>query len=162
MPVVVISDASPVRALNHLGLLTLCRDLYGTVIVPEAVQEELRRPTTTCCAIELSDYSWFEIRRPSADSRDLGVPSELDAGETQAIALAMELHADLILIDERKAASAARGLGLTAMGVLGVLLEAKRKNLLDLALPCVDRLVSELNFFVSPALRERFAQLADE
>jgi|ERR1035437_137179 predicted nucleic acid-binding protein len=162
MPLIVISDSSPIRALHHLGLLNLCHDLYGSVIVPEAVQKELRVPTTTCPAIEITDFPGFEMRTPHASGPALGIPPDLDAGETEAIALAMELHADLLLMDERKGTQAARHLGLATIGVFGVLLEAKRKGLIDRVLPRVDRLVSELRFFASPALRQRLAELAGE
>ena len=162
MAIVVVSDASPIRALAHLELLALCRDLYGSVVVPEAVQEELRQPTTTCRALEITDYGWVEVRRPQTNPHDLGVPTDLDKGEIDAIGLALELHADLVLIDERKATQAARNLGLTTIGVLGVLLEAKRSNLLNHIMPCVDRLIAEQGFFVSRTVRERIAQLAGE
>lgn len=162
MPVVVVSDSSPIRALHHLGLLSLCRDLYRSIIVPEAVRQELRRPTTTCPALEITEYTGFEVRVPGSDPVALGVPSDLDAGETQAITLAIELHADLLRMDERKATEAARHLGLATVGVFGVLLEAKRQGLVERVLPCVDRLVGELRFFTSPALRRRLAELAGE
>ena len=162
MPVVVVSDSSPIRALCHLGLLSLCRDLYGSVIVPEAVRQELRQPTMTCSALEITDYSGFEVRTPRSKPVDLGVPSDLDPGETEAITLAIELHADLVLMDERKGTEVAWRLGLATIGVFGVLLEAKRKALIDRVLPCVDRLVAEMRFFASPALRRRLAQLAGE
>lgn len=162
MAIVVVSDASPIRALDHLGLLALCRDLYGSVVVPEAVQQELLQSTTTCRALEITDYAWFEVRRPLINPHDLGVPTDLDAGEIDAIGLALELNADLVLIDERKATDVARSLGLTTIGVLGVLLEAKRGSLLKHVMPCVDRLIAEQGFFVSRSVRERIAQLAGE
>jgi len=80
VPLIVISDASPIRALHHLGLLSLCRDLYASVIVPEAVRQELRQPTITCPALEITDHDGFEVRTPRSKPADLGVPSELDAG----------------------------------------------------------------------------------
>ncbi len=162
MPIVVVSDTSPVRALHHLGLLSICHSLYGSVIVPEAVRQELRRPTSTCAALEIADVAGFEVRSPRANPSDLGVPPDLDAGETQAIALAIELHADLVLMDERKGTEAARRMGLATIGVFGVLLEAKRKGLIEHLLPCVDRLIAELRFHVSPGLRKRIAELAGE
>lgn len=162
MPIVVVSDSSPIRALHHLGLLSLFRDLYGTVIVPKAVQAELRQPTTTCPALEITNYAWLEIRSASSRIGDFAVPADLDPGESEAIVLAIELRADLVLIDERKATDAARALGLATVGTLGILVEAKRKQLIDRVLPCVDRLVSELRFFVSPTLRQRLAELAGE
>lgn len=162
MPVVVVSDSSPIRALHHLGLLSLCHDLYGSVIVPEAVGSELRSPTTTCPPLEITGHPGFEIRTPRSNPFELGVPADLDPGETQAITLAIELRADLLLMDERKGTETARRLGLATIGVFGILLEAKRRALIDRVLPRVDRLVSELRFFASPALRERLAQLAGE
>jgi uncharacterized protein len=162
VPVIVVSDSSPIRALHHLGLLSLCRDLYHTVIIPAAVQQELRRPTSTCPALEIADHAGFEVRTPGSNPVDLGVPADLDAGETEAIVLAIEMRADLVLMDERKGTEVARQLGLATIGVLGVLLEAKRKGLIDHILPMVDRLVAELRFFVSPTLRQRLVDLARE
>jgi uncharacterized protein len=162
VPLVVISDCSPIRALHHLQLLDLCRKLYGSVIVPEAVQQELRQATATCPSIEIADYVGFEVRHSHGNAAGLGVPGDLDPGETEAIALAIELHADLILMDERKGTAAAKEIGLATIGVLGVLLEAKRAGLIDRILPCVDRLIRELRFFVSPSVRQRLAELAKE
>lgn len=110
----------------------------------------------------MTAYAWFVVRAPVRAPLDLGVPTDLDAGETEAIALAMELGADLVLMDERKGTQAARLLGLATIGVLGVLLEAKRRGLIQHVLPHVDRLVSELHFFVAPDVRTRLAELADE
>src|SRR2546430_1607578 len=56
-------------------------------------------------------YAGFEVRVPRSTPGDLGVPADLDAGETEAITLAIELHADLVLMDERKGTEAARQLG---------------------------------------------------
>lgn len=140
---VIVSDASPLRALHHLGLLHLCRELYGSVVVPEAVRLEMRQPTTTCPALEISSYAWFEVRSPQRTPTELGIPADLDAGEAEAIALALESNAELILMDERKATQTARGMRLATIGVFGVLLEAKRKRLIERVLPCVDRLVGD-------------------
>lgn len=162
MPLIVVSDTSPIRALHHLDLMSLCRDLYETLIVPETVQAELRKRTLTCPAIEVADYPFVQVQNPGVAASQLGVPSDLDPGETQAIALAIELHADLLLMDERKGTAAARHLGLATIGVFGVLLEAKRKSLIDRVLPLVDRLVTEQHFFTSASLRRRLAELANE
>lgn len=162
MAVIVVSDSSPIRALHHLGLLNLCQDLYGKVIIPPAVQAELLQPTTTCPSITIAGIAGIEVRAPGSDPASLGIPSDLDAGETQAIALAIELHADLLLMDERKGTVAARQLGLLTIGVLGVLLEAKRRGMIDSVMPRVDRLVRGLRFFVSPVLRRHLAELAGE
>src|SRR5438093_28886 len=110
MPVVVVSDSSPVRVLHHLKLLEVCRELYQTVYLPIAVVNELRTATRNIPAIDLTPYPWLIIRDPHAVPADLGVPENLDLGETQAIGLALELHADLLLIDERQGTHAAERL----------------------------------------------------
>ena len=161
VPLIVVSDCSP-SALHHLSLLSLCPNLYESVVVPEAVEAELRQATTTCVAFEISDYPGFDVRRPHATAQSLAVPSDLDPGETEAITLAIELHADLLLMDERKGTEAAKHLGLQTIGVFGILLEAKRRGLIPDVLPLLDRLVKGLRFFVSPPLRQRIAQLAGE
>jgi predicted nucleic acid-binding protein len=160
--IIVVSDTSPIRALHHLDLLPLCEALYTSVIVPEAVRRELLVPTTRCGPIDITSYLGFVIRSPRSSTAIVGIPSDLDAGESEAIALAVELHANLLLIDERKGDRAARTLGLETVGVLGLLLEAKRQRHIPDVLPLVDRLVQELRFFVSPKLRQQLAELAGE
>ena len=86
-------------------------------------------------------------------SRPRGNPSDYAGYRTSA---------DLLLMDERKGTEAARSLGLATVAVFGVLLEAKRRGLIDRVLARVDRLIAELRFFASPALRRRLAILADE
>ena len=162
MATVVISDTSPIRALHHLALLHLCRDLYQTVLVPPAVTTELARPTRTCPAIDLAAFSWFSVRTPKPYAGPVNLPTELDGGEREAIVLALELNADLVLIDERKATDVARGLGLNTIGVIGMLLEARRRQLIQEVLPLLDRLKQDLEFFVSTSFREKIARLAGE
>ena len=128
MALIVVSDTSPIRALHHLGLLPLCQSLYGATIIPEAVSLELRQATTTCPAIEITDFPGFEVRTPQSAPASFNVPADLDPGETQAITLALELHADLLLIDERKGTDAARHLRLATIGVIGMLLEANARE----------------------------------
>ena len=76
----------------------------------------------------------------------------LDAGEAEAIALALERKASLLLVDERLGRSAARKLGLEITGLLGVLAEAKKKGLIEKVKPILDSLISEARFWASSDL----------
>jgi predicted nucleic acid-binding protein len=86
----------------------------------------------------------------------------LDPGETEAIALGLELHADLLLIGEREGRAEAARLGLKTTGLLGVLLEAKALGLIERASPLLDDLTRRAGFHVSASVRREFLCLADE
>jgi predicted nucleic acid-binding protein len=82
----------------------------------------------------------------------------LDAGETEAIALALDVKADVLLLDEKRGREAARSFGLTVAGVLGELLHAKKAGLLNELRTEISRLRAEAGFFLTPEI-ERFILL---
>lgn len=86
----------------------------------------------------------------------------LDPGEAEAIALAEELRANVLLIDELAGREVASHGGFTVLGTLGILLEAKQRSLCPAVRPLLDRLRVELNFFVSPGLRQTILRQAGE
>ena len=118
---VVVSDTSPLRALAHLGRLDLVSSFLGEVIVPPAVAGELLRPKAAFPPVDISVIPGIRIAAPSdqAGVAELQVIEKIDAGEAEAIVLALQLTADLILVDERRAEAVARRAGLATLGVLG-------------------------------------------
>lgn len=152
---IVVADTSAISNLMAIGKEAILRELFGQVLVPPAVERELldwHRDLPTFVLVEQPD----DLEAISSLSLTL------DPGESEAIALAVQFHADLLLIDERKGRSAANGLGLRTTGLLGVLLEAKAVGLLDKLAPILDELIATAEFHVSAKVAEEFLRLAGE
>jgi predicted nucleic acid-binding protein len=159
----VISDSSPLIALSRIRQLDLLHQLYGDETVPQAVVQEVidkggGQPGTE----EVSTAEWIiavEVEdQEFADSlkRDLG------KGEAEAIALAVELQADLLIVDDLLARQVAGILGLNLVGTVGVLLEARQRAVLPEIKPCLDDLIDLAGFRVSGQLYARVLREAGE
>jgi predicted nucleic acid-binding protein len=157
--VIVVSDTSPLSNLEQIGRLRLLRDLYGQVVIPPAVEIEIRRRPEDHPAF---DWSIVRVIRPANMSPVAEAVDDLDRGESEAIALAVELEADLLLIDEFAGREAARRLGLSVTGLLGVLLEAKRRGLVRSMRDEIDLLVNRTTFRISGAVRAEVLRRAGE
>ncbi|MBD0321652.1 MAG: DUF3368 domain-containing protein [Gemmatimonadetes bacterium] len=160
---IVVSDASPLIALATIGELGLLRRLYDEIVVPEAVYREVAstRPSAPGAA-EFRAASW--VRTHAVQNRLLvnALSLQLDVGEAEAIALAVELNAELLLIDERRGRTAATRLGRRVVGVLGALVEAKQRKFVLEVRPLLDRLAVDAGFRISPELRARVMETAGE
>jgi predicted nucleic acid-binding protein len=159
---IVVSDTSPVRALANLGLLKLLQPLFGQVIVPEGVAWELSQPPDGQATVDLAQYSFVKVMAVSETSTIEKFLADLDRGESEALALAIELHADLLLIDEADERARAKREGLEIIGVLGILLEAKRQGLVEGIGPLLDQLQNRHRFFIARPIRAEVLRLAGE
>lgn len=160
---IVVSDTSAIRALANLGRLELLHVMFGAVLVPPAVATELEHPTRPDLGVLRVDaHPFMSVRAPANIEYVRRLEKELDPGESEAIALAIETRADVLLIDEAQGRTFAVGLGLHCLGVFGILLRAKSRGLVAQVLPLADRLQHEFGFFVSPRLRETVRRLAGE
>lgn len=126
----VVSDSSPLNFLVRLRCVDVLPALFGTVLIPPKVEEELTRVTTP---IEVRTFlaskpDWLIVRPPARIERI----AKLDAGEEAAISLALEVKADLLLIDDGDGRRAASQRGLSVIGLLGILERAHERGLIDL------------------------------
>jgi predicted nucleic acid-binding protein len=158
---IVVADASPLNYLILIECVEILERLYGRVLVPAAVMEELRHfGAPTAVSGWANDIpKWIEIRQITF--RQDPALDLLDPGEREAIQLAEEQRADLLLVDERQGRRVASLRGISTTGTLGVLLAAGKRNLLD-AQAAYERLVSQTSFRASPGVREAFLRLCDE
>jgi len=154
---IVVSDTSPLNYLVLIGQEELLPKLFGRVIIPQIVFDELKGYGAPTMILEWIENlpAWVEIQQTNliaAPSLDI-----LDKGERDAILLAQELSADLVLLDDRQARNAAVDLGLTITGTVGVLDKASRTGLIDLRL--VLKNLQNTNFYVANELIDKL--LAD-
>lgn len=152
---IIVSDASPLIALGRIGKLDLLKEIFGSLVLPDAVRREVvDSGMEKRGAVEIRTAPW--IRRQSVQDHDLVnlLRHDLGAGEAEAIVLARECDADFLLSDERLGRSAAKRLGLKVVGLVGILIEAKDRGLLPDAGSLMDRLHNDAEFWISEDLRK--------
>lgn len=158
----VVSDTSPIHALNHLALLGLIPRIEGRTLVPVAVATELASPQSGLGPIEIGRRAGFEIVAVRDTAAVAGLLEGLDPGESEEIILAREVSAAVLLMDERDGRAEAIKRGLNVVGTLGVLLRARKDGLLPAIAPMIDRLRDDIQFFASDDLRASILRLSGE
>lgn len=156
---IVVSNTSPITSLAAINQLHLLQQLYGSIIIPEAVYRELTDvdtpvPGTT----EVQSFDWIQMRQVENYSLVTLLQRDIQKGEAEAIILAMELNAQLLLIDALQARIEADRLGLKFTGLLGVLREAKNQGLIPAVKPVLDELIVIAEFRVGRALYNQVLQ----
>jgi predicted nucleic acid-binding protein len=162
MTLVVVSDTSPIRALAHLQLLNIIPSLFGCVLIPPAVLKELAHPPLGVIVVAAGDLPFADVRVPAIWAQLDRLSHDLDRGEAEALAVALELKADLILIDEAAGRATAEKLGLKYTDTLGPLIRAKRAGIIPAVRPLLDPLQHGLRFFIHDRVKEAILQLAGE
>lgn len=129
---IVVSDTSPINYLILIDAIGVLPELYENIVIPTAVFEEMKAEETPEKVREWIKNLpvWFEVKQTNVLLDD--ELSNLDAGEREAIALAEELNADALIIDERAGREEAKRRGIFVIGTLGILNSAAEKNLLNL------------------------------
>jgi uncharacterized protein len=154
--VVVVSNTSPISNLVIVGEIALLQRIYPQIIIPIGVYTELNRlPTLQPTITSLVNVGWLKIQSPNNIQLLYTLNQTLDPGEAEAIALAVELSASRLLIDERLGRNVATNYGLKVTGILGIPINAKQQGLIPVLRPIVDRLIQQAGFRVSQALYER-------
>lgn len=157
---VVISDTSIITNLIQLDQLSLLSQLFGNIIIPQKVFDELAKIPGQVEMIGQID--WIEVKAISDKSLFDQIVQNLDPGETEAIVLAIELHADALLIDEKKGRKIAQAHGITITGLLGILVDAREENLIPAVKPVLDRLIFDIGFRISPKLYREILEKVKE
>jgi predicted nucleic acid-binding protein len=152
---IVVSDTSCISNLLTIGEVHLLRDLFNEVIVPPAVETELRRFHPTLPAFVRSQV-------PQKRGKVAELAREIDLGEAEAICLALELRADRLLIDEKLGRRVATREGLAVIGVVGLLITAKQRGLINSVKSALMALESKAGFYLREDLKRRALDAVNE
>lgn len=160
---IVISDTSPLTNLAAIGQFALLQQLYVEIHIPDGVWHELKAEGKEWPGWrEVVEASWVTHHAVKDQTLVTVLMEDLDRGEAEGIALALEMQANLILIDEKEGRHTAHRLGLQVVGVLGVLLQAKAKGLITRVRPLLDDLRAKADFYLSEALYQAVLTQAGE
>jgi predicted nucleic acid-binding protein len=133
-----VSNSSPLILLAKCGRLDLLRGVYGLLVVPPAVKDEVVAPPPRAGA-EIQVLSWLRVQAPGDSDLLRSLKDDLDLGEAEAVALAFELQ-EAVILDDRPARRRARSLGLAVTGTAGVLVVAKQRGIVSVVHPLLDEL----------------------
>jgi uncharacterized protein len=152
---IVVSDTSAITSLLQIQRADLLAGLYEEVVVPPAVERELRHdhpvlPDFICVA---------HVSNPQVVQR---LAQEVDCCEAGAIALMLAKRGDVLLIDERRGRRVAQREGVPVIGLIGVLAEAKRRGMLDSLRDTLESLQHVTGFRISNELKVRVLAEAGE
>lgn len=152
----VVVDSSVLISLSAIKQLELLRMRFSEVMIPQAVQEEVviegkGQPGSQ----EVQSSNWIRVLEVKDRSFVRLLEVELDRGESEAIALACELNADFVLLDEKNARSRAKRVGLRILGTIGILIWAKKTGHIPSLRAQLDALQEQARFRMSPELYEK-------
>jgi len=162
----VVSDASVLICLGAIQQLQLLKDFYEEVFVPNAVWREVTAATGPRAGasetLQAYQQGWLKVQTPNNHQLVSSLQTSLGAGEAEAIALASELRANLLLIDESDGRKQARALGLMIAGTVGVLMRGKQAGKIKELKPILDILIQQHNFRVARDLYKEVLQQVGE
>ena len=160
---IVVADTSVLLNLCRIQQIDLLQKLFQEIVIPPAVAGEFSRLASHAVRFQgLQLPGWIRQQSVSTVPASLRATPGLDPGELAALALALELRADAILVDERRGHQVAVQLGLRTIGVIGVLLQAKSAGLIPLVRPLLDSLEQDALFWIGSGIRDRVLRIAGE
>jgi hypothetical protein len=161
--VIVVSNTSPITNLAAIGRLYLLQDLFVSVAIAQGVWEELNANGKAWPGSrEVQAADWIKRHTPGNTSLIAALRVNLDRGEAETIALAIEQNADLVILDERDGRHAAQAHGLRIMGAVGVLIHAKRRDLIPALRPELDALRDRAGFYLGERVYSKALEAAEE
>lgn len=164
MPVVVV-DSSVLITLAAGEQFHLLREFYSTIHIPPEVWNETTATPKTFGVQEVRQAradGWLVVQSPRDLRKVQSLPFNLQPGEIEALALALELSGSLLLVDDAQGRRAASALGITYTGTLGVLLRAKSEGRIPALKPLLELLAKRTTFWLSQPVQAAALKQAGE
>ena len=156
----VVSNTTPLISLLKLSRISILREIYTEISIPFAVYQEIEQGKNKDYYLDLAEVRWINIIKIK-DSNALKYFLELDAGEAEAIVLATELKADLLLMDEQLGRLFAKNAGIKMTGTLGLLIKAKELGIVKELKPLLIELTAK-NVWLSMKLQREILRRVGE
>ena len=150
MSLLAVTNSTCLIGLERIGRLDLLPQVFSTVFAPPTVATEVRTPA-----------SWLRIQAVQNSAVVATLKTQMDSGEAEAIALAMELGDVLLILDDKKARRVAGQIGLKVIGTVGMLLRAKRAGVIAEVKPLLTELL-QANFRISDGIIQEALRLSGE
>ena len=159
----IVSNSSPLMALSVIGKLNLLQHKFGEILIPEAVwQETVIDGKYKKGTDDIQRADWIYVVPIQNEPLAKALQKDVDYGESEAIVLAIECEADLLLVDDKFARALAVNLGLEIMGTVGILIWAKQEGLISEVQTELEKLIKQANFRISQTIKDRALHEAGE
>ncbi len=150
----VVVNTTPLIALSHVGQLSILKELYGEIIIPEAVYRELSVKSESICKRTVDrSLDWIRVEKIKNEMAKTMYRTQLHDGEVEVMILSKEVGAEVVIIDDANAKKHAKYLGLPVTGTLGVLIRAKQEGYIEALKPVLYQMM-EHGIYISGSLVE--------
>ncbi len=146
----VIVNSTPLIVLSNINHLDLLKKLYTDIYIPQAVFDEITAKNDSACHQIKNNLDWIHICKINNETQKRMYQAKLHAGEVEVMILAQETQDKILLIiDDNAAKKTAKFLGLKVTGTLGVILKAKKENMIPDVTTLLDQLIKN-GFYITP------------
>ena len=157
----IVVNSTPLIALAKVNMLELLKEMYGQVIIPEAVYREVMEKNDVAAQRVEAALEWMDVRKVDPILERRMYRAKLHDGEVEVMLLAQSIGADAVIIDDGAARKTAEYLELPLTGTLGIMIKAKQRGLLDAVMPVVQQM-EQTGIYFSKEIKDKIRKLSDE
>ncbi len=157
----VVCNSSPLIAFQSIDGLHILKQLFGTILIPEAVYAEVFSKQKACVSRDVVP-NFITVKTVSDRNLVKTLEMQLDRGESEAVVLAIETGVNSVLIDDKPARQVADRLGLKVVGVVGILILAKQKRIIPEVRPLITEMMEKINFRIDKSLLNKVLNIVNE